>query len=438
MIVLVVIFSRSSFDKRHSPIKIIVYSLTQTLFVLVGGILSSFVLLWVIAFLHLTIFSIILNSKPGLLGVVSDTKTIAERLGGDYRNSKIVIADSTEQTPLVALAKTTSGEDNFYGKYLLSAIPQSVIFPVQSDTPSMMLLDGTLIITKADQSQLETLSPVIAYLLVKQYFPTRDIKFYPKLSFMTKEMFAKYRLEDENEQLASINLELDTIQGMVSSLSASLKENPRQERSIKELLSEYQDYQTYFTSQKKRIEQETNHVPNELGVFREPNTIQIIYNPSVNSAANMVSIGQGSLSLIDYFEILVHEYLHYASFISNKDRFTNSFFEEALTEYFARNIIKQSFSLDTNIGYPLQVRIFHEMTKMYTDSELADLYFTKNETALAAAIDRDYGDNFYEDNYVMFQTLMYTASPIQAVDVGNTIMKKIGGGKLTRKDLLSN
>src|SRR6185369_11214542 len=130
------------------------------------------------------------------------------------------------------LAKATSGIDNFYGRYLLSAIPEGAVVPIKSDVPSMMLLDGTLLVTKIDKTQLEQMSPVLGYLLVKQFFPLRDIKAYPKLSFMTKEMYQDYRREDANKQLASLDTEIEKIQGIVSSLSAQLQAQPGQQYAI--------------------------------------------------------------------------------------------------------------------------------------------------------------------------------------------------------------
>jgi hypothetical protein len=75
---------------------------------------------------------------------------------------------------------------------------------------------------------------------------------------------------------------------------------------------------------------------------------------------------------------------------------------------------------------------------MIPESELAEIYFTKDEVALQKALDRVYGDGFYENNQVIFETLQYTSSPKQALKLANDIMKRIGGEPLTEKDLKSN
>lgn len=364
--------------------------------------------------------------NPASLGVVTDTKTIAERLRDNYQTTTVIITDGKEQQGLFAIAKATSGTNNFYGKYMFAAVPKGLIVPTNNTTSSMILLDNTLIVSSIEKSQLESMSPLLGYLLVKQYFPRRAIKAYPKVVFMEKDAYREFRRVDAQKKIVRIDTEIEKVQVMISSLSASLKTTTKQKRATQKLLAEYQYYETYFQKQKEQMQGATEHIPNELGVFKSPDTITIVFSP------------ESRQGVTDYLAMFVHEYLHYASFVSEKKRFASSFFEEALTEYFSRSVIRQSFSTKTNLGYPLQVKILTEMTKMFTDSELAEIYFTKDEEVLVHALNRVYGDNFYEENYILFETLQYTSDPKQALELANIIMAKIGGKLLTEEDFVSS
>src|SRR4029078_3193695 len=139
-------------------------------------------------------------------------------------------------------------------------------------------------------------------------------------------------------------------------------------------------------------------IPSELGVFVPSDSVKVVIN------------NKSSHSIGDYYETLVHEYLHYASYTPGK-RLESSFFEEGLTEYFARQTIKDTLQIDTNIGYPVAVKIIQALTNRIAEVDLADVYFTKNQLALEKILNLTYGDNFYKDNITLFETLMYTSDP---------------------------
>jgi hypothetical protein len=167
-----------------------------------------------------------------------------------------------------------------------------------------------------------------------------------------------------------------------------------------------------------------NNIPHELGAFDPPDTIKILINTTSSHA------------IADYFETVVHEYLHYASYSDNKN-FTASFFEEGLTEYFARMAIQNNLNTSTNMGYPVFTRIISEITKIIPETELADIYFSKDELGLRTTLNRVYGDSFYADNLITFETLQYTSDPNQMLKLANVIMAKIGANPLKQPDITS-
>jgi hypothetical protein len=183
-------------------------------------------------------------------------------------------------------------------------------------------------------------------------------------------------------------------------------------------------YVNFFKTQVKLGDLLKGNIPYELGAFDAPDTIKVLVNSKSPHA------------IADYFATVTHEYLHYASYFENKS-FTASFFEEGLTEYFARSAIKNNLNTGTNLGYPVFTRIISEMTNMIPESELADIYFSKDETRLRSVLNRVYGDNFYNDNLITFETLQYTSDPTQILKLANTIMKNIGASPLRESDVIS-
>jgi hypothetical protein len=193
----------------------------------------------------------------------------------------------------------------------------------------------------------------------------------------------------------------------------------------KNQLIQYQYYAALFKIQKKLLQLSKENIPHELGAFEPESTLAIALN---TGSAHTVA---------DYFETLTHEYLHYASYISPQKMLNDTFFEEGLTEYFARMTIQNDLDTSTNLGYPVFVKIITQMTVLIPESELADIYFSKDEAGLEAALDRVYGEDFYKNNRILFITLQDTSDPKQILTIANQIMKKIHGNPLQEKDLYS-
>ena len=422
--VLSIIFFRANFDKKYTPIKIFFFSTIQTVVVISLGFFFSFVLLLCVAFVQLNIFSVLSQHKPQLLGLQSNPKIILEKLKNQQNPFIVALTKDDEYQVLLVLAQIASGTKNVYGTKLLPAVPSFLILPVVKQFPAILLFDNTVVVTKHDQKTLQMTSPLLGYLLVKHYFPRRKITRYPQFVLLKKNEYLSYRQNDTKKKIIKIDSELEKISGMISSLSATL-ESEKRNKQAENLLEDYQDYEEFFKTQKEHLEKSTETVSHEFGVFVPPDSIRIVWSH------------ENTQSQIHYFVTLIHEYLHYASYVSNEKRFASSFFEESLTEYFTRKIIQETFGAETNVGYPLQVEIVTAMTKMIPESELAEIYFTKDEMLLEKALDRVYGYDFYKNNYLLFETLQYSSDPKQSVKIANEIMEKIGGTPVTKKDLVS-
>ncbi|MCX6731064.1 MAG: hypothetical protein NTZ55_04395 [Candidatus Roizmanbacteria bacterium] len=163
----------------------------------------------------------------------------------------------------------------------------------------------------------------------------------------------------------------------------------------------------------------------ELGIFLPEKEIKL--------ALDDVS----SKSLADFLSTAVHEYLHYTSYATEeKSNKFESFFEEALTEYFARKVIKKELNIDTGQGYPLFTRIISEVAKKIGDKELLEIYLTKDQSRLEYVLNKTYGKDFYGNSQTYFIQLYYSSAKNE-LKVANNLMFRIGGKQIKESELYS-
>lgn len=478
---LTLLFFRFNFNKKYPVGRTFFFSALQVVFVVALGFFIAYILLFFIAFTQLNIFSTLININPKIIGVESDKNIVVNRLKEKNFVPEIITSEYDAGEILSKITSATTGTNTYYGNNVLSSVPDFLIFPIKKPDTSFVIIDNKIIVIQAKENDLQTISSFLGYHLLKNYFPTRKIKQDAKILVLNKNHYAKYREEDANKKLEKVDDELKKIQGKVSSLLANIETNKanisessdfvKQEKvqaydeyrkcffdknpaelcrdlqkrwdakiqiekekidnwnedikSDEKLIDAYKYYDDFFKSQRENIEILIEKSPNENGVFLPKDSIRLVIS------------GSEQKDIVSFFEALTHEYLHFGSFISESKKFDSSFFEEGLTEYFARKIMKESFGIETNFGYPVQVKIITAMTNMITESEFADIYFTKDQDALERALNRVYGDDFYKNNYISFETLQYISDPKEVLKLANGIMKKIGGGELTEKDLVS-
>lgn len=476
-------------EKSHPPHQKILFYLTQVFSVFLIGLFTSYLLLLTVAFLELNTFSLMVNINPHSLGIITDRSSIIKTLKISNKPPQIIASDNDQYKELQAIALATTGASSFYGSSILPSIPGFFVLPIKK-IGSSVLLDQTLIISEINPQDLQIYSPLVGYLFVKSYFPERAIKAFPKVYVMDEKEYQKFRIIDFNKKVADVQLQLNQTNQSISTLSAAIQNDNDQiaynqnmvtqgytkrdkqynscmavgnyrsgvfyhtnskdycqskvadlDNAIQQTndsldnwnkqLKDDQDklgmsklYANFFNTQVKLGGLLKSSIPHELGAFDAPDTIKILINTKSPHA------------IADYFATVTHEYLHYASTLDKKS-FTASFFEEGLTEYFARMAIQNNLNTSTNLGYPVFTRIISEMTKIIPESELADIYFSKDEMALRSTLNRVYGDNFYNDNLITFETLQYTSDPTQILKLANVIMAKIGASQLKESDIIS-
>jgi hypothetical protein len=424
----------------------------------------------------------ILLSKDKIVGKI---KTLREP-------PHIVLSDKP-MGQMIVYYLVTKGVDSksFYGGQILTHMPPSLLGTTKSIADSQVLVDSTLFIQSLEKADIEAISPSLGKLLVKHYFSDRYIKDEPSVSVLGRQEYLKFREDQINEQLAKIQELVDKVQknltivggnistdkskiasnqdgitkatssrdsddklcrsvmgydydgnvvryysdqecdrvrdewnGVISQLSKNLADWQKQ-------LSYDQNQWAQYTEAKKTIEQiksfvasQKSSTPQELGVFTPETDIKLALDSTDKKM------------LHEYAVTLVHEYLHYTSYVT-KERQLPRFFEEGLTEYYARKVISKELTTDTNIGYPLLVKVIQQMASKLPEQQLEDIYFTKDVDRLQSLLDQAYGKNFYNDSEFYFTAMSYVSSK-DALKFANNVMLKIGGKELTEKDLYSD
>jgi hypothetical protein len=494
--IILIIFSTISgyfiwrhYKHKHSKRKT-VHSFFQIFEVLLVSIFSAFLILFIIGFIQLNIYSILVNKDPSTLGIKTDVQAIYDEIEKNNIAPNIIPSDKDYKSSIIAIAKTSSGTDNFYGEIILSNIPKLLILPAKKDVPNLLFLDNSIIITKVDLYEIQKLSPLIGKLFLEKYFATRNIKAYPKVNVLDEKKYQVFRKEDADEKIAKIISESQNMETSISSISANIEEAQaeiqinqnalisileqrdkeynsclnegtydednnfipdnskvdcepileaweiqyvNEENLGKELakkleedqekLKVYEYYDNFFKAQEELSDISVENIPSELGVFIPDDKLKVVL------------LTNNSKYISNYFATLVHEYLHYASYTPGK-RLESSFFEEGLSEYFARQIIKNTMDKNVNIGYPTAYEIIDQITKRISEPDLAVIYFTKDQLRLEEVLNLTYGENFYNENIVYFESLMYIGDDDEALELANIIIKNIDGDPVTKDDII--
>lgn len=429
--------------------------------------------------------------NPSLVGIVADKNTILNEIKKDNRSIKIIPTDPDSHHELIEVAAVSAGHETLYGKYVLPSIPGFLVIPMRNSPYGALLIDNALVVSSLSSPQFTSASPIVAYQFVKQYFQTLYIKSYPKFSILNSDEYVSYRKSDSRKKIAQIDNQLQKLESSVSSTSASIQKDKDAISSSQDLLQQTQNlqslltkkcnsthvyhtgtiydsypksackgllsdldnkitqltkniasqnnklksdqnaltddalYKTIFNAQKAALSNLQKNLPFERGVFEPPTSVKMLLD---TKDAHAVS---------DYLETLTHEYLHYASYHKGK-ALEEIFFEEGLTEYFARQVIQYNLHIDTNVAYPIHVKIIEALTNRIPETALAHIYFEKDQKKLEETLDQVYGDGFYENNRILFETIHFSSSPVQVIQLANTLMKRIGGSPLSQKDLYSS
>jgi hypothetical protein len=356
------------------------------------------------------------------------------------------------------------------------------------------MINDILVVTSINPNDIEPISPYIGYLLVKNYFNSRFIKSYPSVKVMGRQEYLDYRIKTINERVKEIEGIIQDIKSDLYSYYGSIQKAKNNiatlrnniQDSIQQKDSEYKNcmsagyysayfgtfykyytegycrslgtkwdnyiseangaintnnqnvsyYQTQanlwneyldsFEAARAYVEDTKNQTPQELGIFEgEGNTIKLAVD---ETSSNVI---------VDYFATLSHEYIHYASYVNKDKELKYGFFEEGLTETFARQVIAKEFGINTHIGYPVLVAIMTEMLKKIPQKTFEDIYFTKDESSLESVLTSAYGEKFYNDFGRYFDVISYLPAR-ESLSLANAIILRIKGKPINESDLYSS
>jgi hypothetical protein len=487
---LILLFIRSNIKRKNKIFFGFTRFLKRTVAILIIGSMISFTLLFAIALLEVNILSALTYANTKLLGVETDSQVISNRLKQNNVPPVVIAGGSMGNTLPLSIAEAQSGKNSFYGSRIVPFIPSSFILPAKTPDAGILLIGRSLVITKLNSPEFQKVSPVVSHLMISKYFSGTKIRSYPGVALMDREEYLAYRRDDfdtklkkYDELITQINSDSESLSASIEDLKKQVTDNQSEIKSVnlqkekeytkcvntgsykegvfyktytkedcreqlapleealgqvtakgEELntllendqakLTQYQALLTFYSQQKLLTREESGYISYEFGTFNPPDTIKIAY-----------TLENGLQATADYFELMIHEYLHYASFDESGKSIRSSFFQEGLTEYFARKVIKSNLGIDTNLGYPLNVKIIAQIGKRIADSDLADIYFTNDQEELEKELDRVYGKDFYKSNLVLFETLQYSSDTKQLLEIANSIMSKIGGNPLSEEDL---
>lgn len=459
-------------------------SLAVVLVVLALSLGLSFLSLYAVAVAHA-------NSVKST-DVISGEKDVLQKLKNSSKAPKIVGVEKGLKRTLISISlKRNSSLGKFYSEKLIDTLPDNFLF-IKTPTEALIMYGDNLLITELKKSEIEAVSPTVTKLLVKQQLEPRYIKDEPEVKVLSRQEYLKYRDDQINKQLEEVdgilaeiqkniniaysNIQIDKnniaeAQNLLASapekrdadynycktagyssfyfgtfyryytdaeceakrqewdnylaeLEASIRQNQANLGYDQGQLAQYQEYKKIFEDFRPYVEAQKGSTPDELGLFEPERSVKVVLESTNNKAVG------------DYFATLVHEYLHYTSYVSEERQFTHRFFEEALTEYFSRKIIKDQLGLETGLGYPIQVKVIEEISKKISENKLRDIYFNKDESTLVALLNEAYGSKFYTDSEFHFQALSYLGGK-DALKAANNIMFKIGGQELKEEDLYS-
>lgn len=438
------------------------------------------------------ILSYRIKANPASVGVVWGKDKIIEEIKNKGEAPKLVGVDASVDKVIFELTlEEDRAKSNFYRERVAKNIPNTLLPSLGLPRESLILYKDYLLITELVKADIEAVSPIIGKLYLKRQLAPRYIKDEPKVQVMGRQEYLKYREDKINEQLDKVDSLISEAQGTINSLYSTISQAKQKiaenENGINEsirlrdyyyeqcksagyysyyfgyfyryysdeecnrrktqwdsliadfqqnindwnavlaqsqkALPEWQEWKQTLEYARGLIATQKDITPQELGIFEPDKTVKVVLD--------YVS----SRSVADFYATLVHEYLHYTSYVSG-ERELLSFFEEGITEYFTRRIIKEELDTSTNLGYPLIVKIIAEMSKKIPEETLLDIYFNKDEKLLRATLNSIYGKDFYEESERYFFFMSYVSSK-EALKIANNIMFKIGGAELTEKDLES-
>jgi hypothetical protein len=475
-------------------IKKLLNSLFSTFVFLTITIFTSLAL----TFLSILLFgnSLIIASgvAPNLLGIHTDKNDIRQNIDKNDENFILVGITQTPAKTFIINYPYLGKKGGYFTNNFLTTYPNFLLVGSSTINRSAYLIKNTIVIKELDKDIFQTFAPTLIKKLVKKDLSPRYIKDEPDVQIISRQDYLKYREDQINKEveeiagyiaeakkvLGSIGYNIQVAKNNISTLQGYIALNTQyrdeewnncitatytyygwysnytyrrysdaycqsqraqrdqknaeyqseittNQKNLSYYQSQYNELKGYldqFQNYKAFIESTKDLTPYELGLFEPEKSIKVVLD----------SVGDKDIS--NFLETLTHEYIHYTSYVS-EERTLPQFFEEGLTEFLARKVVNEQLHKDTNLGYPVIVKVINGMSKKISIQQFEDIYFNKSADQLESLLDSAYGKNFYKDTQLYFALIPYSP-PDEALKFANNIMYKIGEPNLEEKDLYSN
>lgn len=480
---------------------LLIKHIVLTCIALVCAFFISFLSVYVYGIIKVNIAVLQLKTSPSSVGVIYGKDAINSKLKSITTAPQVIGTDNNNPSNAILSVVVNDGSirNNYFQERIIKTIPHFLIIPFNITNKSVVMVKNTIVISSIDKDIMQTISPTLARLLLKNYFKNHNFKSDPTITILNRQEYLAFRQDEINQQVAKILVlvkeEEDYINGLYGTISNAKQKISANQSAIQNAssqkdyyynlcnennsagyyfygvfyhtyihrdceagksqwdqdiaqyqknisdwnntlyvaqnnLSDAQTIEQYYKDYAQSVDATKESTPQELGIFEGPSHVRVVLD-STNPKG------------IDAFlETLVHENLHYQSYVSEDryfqftDETYDGFWEEGLTEYFARKVIASNLGININQGYPLIVRIVGQIAKKIPESELQRIYFTKDGSSLEANLDGAYGNNFYKDTEQYFKFLSYFP-PDKQLKIANNIMTRIKGKQLTSNDLYS-
>lgn len=463
-----------------------------TLFALAISPVFAFVLVYIIAVGHANAIFLLARISPVSVGIVTDKDQILEKIKTSNELPNFANGSTGMTDALLDDALSETGK--FYIQ-IVKTLPSWTTIKTPAIITDVYLIKNTVLVNKINEDFFEKAAPAIGRKIVSNYSTDRPIREGPDLQLISRQDYLRYRDEriDEeieklqtlknavDQQMRSIRAEIGKANNAIIEIDSTIRQNiesrdqwynycktatttridwssyslytirlytddecerqrneydqvnntlgtqrgewagylaslKREQSGLEEVWSYYQDLQDVVAASK-------NSTPYELGLFEPEKNIKVVLDSTKNE------------DLADFLSTVVHEYYHYASYVS-EDRQLPLFFEEGFTEYFSRKAVASAVKVETELGYPIITNIIGQIISDISEEKIAEIYFTKNTELLASTLDEYYGKDFYSDSEYYFYILPFLNGE-DAIKVSNNIIFRIDGEQVTEEDLYS-
>lgn len=464
---------------------------------LIVSVFISMIFVFAVAKFEVLVTANKLDTQENLptLQIYTSPKEIAAQLKNQKTFPKVISGNAeSSESVIQAIFESKKNRSEFYKKNVISVFVSGGIPYLELKNDTYYLPNHTLVVLRINKDIFNMITPNLTKKVVEQHFDPRYVKTEPNLEVISKQEYIVYRDKKIDEQIAEIegyideinkginsiygyiindknkiavnkngleesianrdsnytycmeqanqkycytyygytycypssytenycNEQLDRWNSIIQGFQKNIQDWEAELRADQQRLTDYKSALELLSSYREIAESQRDTVLLELGLFEPPSSVKVV----------LENVDPESLS--EFFSTATHEYLHYTSYISD-ERILPRFFEEGLTEYFARKSIASQLGENLHLGYPVIVKVIEQMIKDIGEDRLLTIYFDKDPESLAAMLDDKYGKGFYEDSKYYFSVIPFL--PFEdSLKLANNILFRIGGSELKISD----